>query len=245
MLCHYLRHIDLRAVYEQLPNFEIFGSDSGLANIPWDISNRLAMHFEERAESTLEHLYGSPKPWQDMSPIDVAAEVGDYIEHDIEELEDICSTKAPRAGVRLSPKKWAEKFSIFSSSVLSTSGIQDYHLIQSLLIYQYDHLCWLHSRQSFENVLEVFEGITEATYMLSFCEMKTRQATEKTLEAQNRAALRHQETNHQKGIALAAWDANGANVSSMAAFARARCRGFGVTERTLYAWIRDHRRARE
>ncbi|MFG0721891.1 hypothetical protein ACF8PU_09480 [Pseudomonas sp. GLN_6] len=241
MLCYYLRHIDLHAVYEQLPSFEIFGSDSGLANIPWDFSNRLAMHFEERAESTLEHLYGHPMPWQELSPIDLAAEVGDYIEHDIEELENICSTKAPRANARLSTEKWKDKFDDFVLDVLSRN-ISNYYLIQSLLIYQYDCLCWMHSRNDFDSVLGVFEGITETTYMLSLCEMQTRQKAEKTREAQDRAALRHKETNQQKTTALATWDEHGTNVSSMAAFARSRCKDFGVTERTLYGWIRDHRK---
>lgn len=57
------------------------------------------------------------------------------------------------------------------------------------------------------------------------------------------AKARHAETNRQKTIALTEWDANGANISSMAAFARSRHKDFGVTERTLYGWIRDHRKA--
>lgn len=59
------------------------------------------------------------------------------------------------------------------------------------------------------------------------------------------AKARHAETNQQKTIALAEWDANGANFSSMTAFARIRHKAFGVTERTLYNWVKDHRKARE
>ena len=59
------------------------------------------------------------------------------------------------------------------------------------------------------------------------------------------AKARHAETNLQKAKALLEWDAHGANVSSMAAFARSRHKEFGVTERTLYAWVRDHRKARK
>lgn len=55
---------------------------------------------------------------------------------------------------------------------------------------------------------------------------------------------RNAESTKMKGDALAAWDAHGANVSSMAAFARARHKDFGVAERTLYEWIREHRRAK-
>lgn len=245
MLCEYLRHIDLLAVYEQLPDFEVFGSDSGLANVPWDISNRLAMHFEERAESTFEYLYGQPTSWREFSRIDVAAEVGDYIERDIEVLEDLCSVKAPKANSRLSPEKWIDKFNIFVLNALSIDRSSNYYLMQGLLIYQYDCLCWLYSKGKFENILEVFEGITEATYTLSFCEMKSRQALEKTLEAQERAAIRHQETNQQKAAALAEWAAYGANISSMSAFARSRHKDFGVTERTLYDWVRDYRKSQK
>lgn len=53
---------------------------------------------------------------------------------------------------------------------------------------------------------------------------------------------RNAESTKMKGDALAAWDAHGANVSSMAAFSRARHKDFGVAERTLYGWIREHRR---
>lgn len=59
------------------------------------------------------------------------------------------------------------------------------------------------------------------------------------------AKARHAETNLQKAKALSEWDAHGANVSSMAAFARSRHKDFGVTERTLYGWVRNHRKNRE
>lgn len=63
-----------------------------------------------------------------------------------------------------------------------------------------------------------------------------------SLAAKKAASARHAPTNQQKATALDEWDANGANVSSMAAFARTRHKGFGVTERTLYDWIRDRRK---
>lgn len=68
-------------------------------------------------------------------------------------------------------------------------------------------------------------------------------AAKAALSAQGRksAKARHSPNNQRKAAALKAWDAYGANVSSMAAFARARHREFEVTERTLYGWIRDHR----
>lgn len=60
--------------------------------------------------------------------------------------------------------------------------------------------------------------------------------------ARKAANTRHAPNNQQKAAALAAWEANSVNLSSMAAFARSRHKDFGVTERTLYNWIRDHRK---
>ncbi|HBN8473779.1 hypothetical protein ACM75G_06355 [Pseudomonas aeruginosa] len=71
-------------------------------------------------------------------------------------------------------------------------------------------------------------------------------AAKEALSAAGRrsASARHQTTNKQKNAALREWVEYGEKVSSMAAFARARHKDFGVTERTLYGWIRSHRKAK-
>lgn len=62
--------------------------------------------------------------------------------------------------------------------------------------------------------------------------------------ARKAAQARHNHSNQQKVAALKLWDAYGENVSSVAAFARARHRDFDVTERTLADWIRAHRKTK-
>lgn len=58
------------------------------------------------------------------------------------------------------------------------------------------------------------------------------------------AGERHKATNSQKVKALGEWDETGHTYSGMAAFARHRHKSFEVTERTLYSWVRDHRKAK-
>ncbi|WP_314020187.1 hypothetical protein [Stutzerimonas degradans] len=64
-----------------------------------------------------------------------------------------------------------------------------------------------------------------------------------SLAARRAASARHKDTNQQRLAALAEWDVSGENYSGMAAFARHRHKAFGVTENTLYRWVRDHRKA--
>ncbi|MCQ2031958.1 hypothetical protein [Stutzerimonas zhaodongensis] len=64
-----------------------------------------------------------------------------------------------------------------------------------------------------------------------------------SLAARRAASARHKDTNEQRLAALAEWDVSGENYSGMAAFARHRHKAFGVTENTLYRWVRDHRKS--
>ncbi|UGV31695.1 hypothetical protein LO767_04130 [Halopseudomonas aestusnigri] len=121
-------------------------------------------------------------------------------------------------------------------------------MIDALLIYQYDTLFGLLHDGLTDDALYVMEDIallrsvTERIFVTRLSEM--RQQRHKSENARDLARLRHEETNSQRAQAIKDWDANGTNVSSMAAFARARHRDFGVTERTLYTWIRDHQRTK-
>ncbi|UPQ84771.1 hypothetical protein M0M42_10490 [Pseudomonas knackmussii] len=58
------------------------------------------------------------------------------------------------------------------------------------------------------------------------------------------ASAAHKATNALKGKALSEWDQSGHTYSGMAAFARHRHKAYEVTERTLYGWVREHRRAK-
>lgn len=65
-----------------------------------------------------------------------------------------------------------------------------------------------------------------------------------SLAARRAADARHKDTNRQRLAALEEWDASGENYSGMAAFARHRHKTYGINERTLYSWVRDHRKAK-
>ena len=93
--------------------------------------------------------------------------------------------------------------------------------------------------------LDMFSDLVQTNIASAKLYRETVNAAKEAVSALGRrsAKARHTPTNQQKTAALAAWDAHGANVSSMAAFARARHKEFGVTERTLYEWVRDHRKA--
>lgn len=92
--------------------------------------------------------------------------------------------------------------------------------------------------------LDVFSELVQVNIASAKLYRETVNTVNEAVSALGRrsAKARHAPTNQQKAAALAAWDAHGANVSSMAAFARTRHKEFGVTERTLYEWVRDHRK---
>lgn len=95
--------------------------------------------------------------------------------------------------------------------------------------------------------MDFFHDLVQVNIASASLYRETLQAAKEATSAIGRrsAEARHKPTNQQKAAALAEWDAHGANVSSMAAFARARHKEFGVTERTLATWIREHRRAKD
>lgn len=242
-LCSYFRSIDLLLVYKQLDDFHAGYSETGLGNIPESMSHILSGHLEERAYSTFEHLYNENFDWRALRPIDIAAEVGDYLERDLEQLESACSIKAPSPNSKLPAPKWLDKFNLFVNAALNEST-EDYFLLQALYLYQYDCICWLHETNNATGIVQTLEDLTDTTYALANFESRHIGAElairKRSDEARDRAAIRHKETNQQKVAAIAAWEEHGANVSSKAAFARARWKEFGVTERTLYGWIRAH-----
>jgi len=64
----------------------------------------------------------------------------------------------------------------------------------------------------------------------------------RSLAASLAASARHKETSRSKSEALRCWDATGAAFSTRTAFARNKCRCYGVTEKTLYSWITAYER---
>lgn len=240
MFCKYLRHIDLLAVYEQLDDFN---EDAllNLANIPLSISLALSDLLEERAEATIEDIYGHSS-WRDLSPIDVATAVGRSIEQEIENLAATLPPEAaPPSNRRLTASKWLDRFGMFTAGAISSHEPNYWHM-HSLLICQYDCACWLYKRKDYDGAMSAlgcYFGAVGVVSALSSCHGANRNAQQRSA-----AAARHKVTNQQRESAVVEWESRGTKVSSMAAFARCRHKDFGVTERTLYNWIRDCRRAK-
>lgn len=242
MLCEYLRHIDLLAVYEQMPSFQMQDA-SPLGNIPQPLCETLAAYFVELAEIATEDEHGIE--WHRLAPLDVAVAVGDFIESELEHLT--CGTTWPAlfAEEQLDPGKALQTFLSFASEANTNSGT-DYPAMACLLIYQYDALCSLYASGHHESSLEVFESIAETRESLAHClELGGRQL-QRSHEARTVAAARHREGNEQRAVALADWEAEGHKFSSMRAFARECFKRYGVTDfMTVYNWLRRARKELE
>ena len=126
------------------------------------------------------------------------------------------------------------------------SNLEDEASIEALLLYQLDRLVGAYKAQDVEKCVSLGADICDLQTLLAEIRLEREILAmadfEKSKDARNRAKLRHSGTEKERLAALAEWDAHGGNVSSMAAFARSRHKDFGVTERTLYGWIRDHRK---
>tara|TARA_R110000868_G_scaffold6539_1_gene36874 strand:+ start:1791 stop:2531 length:741 start_codon:yes stop_codon:yes gene_type:complete len=242
MYCQYLRHIDLQSIYESLtdPDNQYLGKP--LPGIPHSVSNTLTMLLEDHADMVIQSMYDEDANWQLFHPADLAAEVGDSIEQDIEQLGLWCSEESgmeaslPAVLNNDSAAEWI--LPLQTISIYASFSEHHWQQQRSLLICQYDFLCWLHSTGDFDSAMEVFDLIVQTLDSTSFQEMKGRRSE----QSRDAAAVTHKKNREQKAAALNEWDKHGAKVSSMAAFARARHKDFGVTERTLYTWVREHRR---
>lgn len=250
MLCYYLRHIDLRAVYEQLPTFEPGAVKPRLANIPPQLCDTLAPYFLEIARAAFGFAWA--KSWRDIDPVYMAAEVGGIIESELEGLElkiergtaKYCGGKAisaPLADVPLTPGA-LEAFLGFADQAQDLAPA--YAPTACLLIYQYDVLCSLYKTGNFESALSVFEAIAVTRETLTHCEDRRNHGWRTSHEARERAALRHAPTNQQKAAALTEWDATSIDYQSRADFARIIGKRDGIKERTLYEWIAAHEKSK-
>lgn len=261
MLCHYLRHIDLRAVYEQLPNYEPGHLRPSLANIPPPLSDTLAIYFEAIAEDAAL-FYFKFKPiaegaadsrllshlWRDWDSSDLAAEVGDLIEIEIgrfegaaiERLGQAASLRAPMNEEPLIPGESLDVFLSFVSDVLSILETEtDYFRLLYLLVYQYDALCSLYASGHMEAALDVFESIAEARAGLMHSHWLDKNDTRRSREARERAALRHAPTNQRREAVLSEWEEYGSEYQSYSDFARIIIKrdNLQLTERAVALWI--------
>lgn len=242
MVCYYLRHIDLYAVYEQLPDYEC----GALANIPPPLCEPLSLYFEQIAEVAADG-YESLPDWRQWDPLQVAAEVGDLIEIEIEHLGRTTSCQAPMAEDVLTHGETLESFLSFTSEArLSVEGERNYFPLLCLLVYQYDALCSLYASGNMEAALWVFELIVEARETLTHIHELGGRSRARSYEASAAAKARHKETNAHRAAAIEQWNAGGHQFSSRRAFARNRFKDFGVTDyMTVYNWLRKARRESE
>lgn len=237
MTCQYLRHIDLPAVYQELENYSYGLGAPTLANIHPEIAQTLAFHLELRAIAVIEYLYGPRPTWQELRPIDVAAEVSDYIERDIEELADWWGMPPP-ASEELPDDKWFEQFQVFTVAAVNKAPT-NYFELQALLICLLDCVCWLHGRGDIDGLMTVLARVEEAASALAH--VGAQGETAKRL-AHLGGKKRHEPGNQRKAVVLAEWDATGNEYKGYSDFARIIIRRDNLKEtfRTVTGWISDH-----
>lgn len=243
MVCYYLRHIDLHAVYEQLPNYEPGHLKPRLANIPPPLCETLALYLEEIAEVAAEACEAFPD-WQQWDATNLAVEVGDLIEIEIESLGLTTSCLPPVDEETLNDEQTLESFLSFINDALSILETErNYFPLLCLLVYQYDALCALYASGQMEAALGIFESIAEARQTLTHSHWLSQKERMRSHDAARAAKARHKETNAHRAEAIEQWNAGGHQFSSMRAFARNRFKDFGVTDyMTVYNWLRQARR---
>lgn len=237
MLCEYFRYIDLEQVYEQLEDFNSY-TGPGLANIQWQFWDTLASHFEDMAEAIFDE-HGDEE-WREMPAIQVAAEIGDNIESDLEKIAMVAEITLPSQ--RTSGKTAIEKITILS--IHATFGEFDYRQKSSLLVYQYDLLCWLYSKDRISEAFQIYElimrtqGELAAIYALS--KSSTIQTEHVSNLARERANKRHAPTNKVKADLISEWVKTSTGYKSRADFCRIVSQREGLLYRTVYDWIARH-----
>jgi hypothetical protein len=236
MLCYYLRYIDLHAIYEQLPTYEPGHVTPALANIPPALCDTLALYFDDLGYCLSEDI----EEWRDHPALDIAAHAGDLIEADIEGIEHRTGCPAPTAEDELTSFT-LESLLCFASEGRSNEK-DDYGALHSLLIYQYDALCSLHSSSRLDDCLALFESIASTREVMMHCHRELIGKETISRQARARASIAHRETNAHRAKAIERWHAEGHQFSSMRAFARSTFRDFGVTDfTTVYNWLREAR----
>lgn len=239
MLCEYFRYIDLEGVYEDIEAFSSYQKNE-FSNIPDQFSDTLQTVFEDLAEVTCQ----DNERWKSLAPIELAAEVGDVIEADLEKIAMAAEITLP--GPRTSISKTTEKLTTLS--IHASFGDFDYWQKTSLLAYQYDILCWLYSKGKLSESFQVYElilrtyGELSAKYALNLTFIKQTEMASNI--ARERANKRHASTNKKKTELLDEWVKTGSEYKSRADFCRVVSRLRGLKERTAQEWIQAFERER-
>ncbi|MGG5283148.1 hypothetical protein ACQZ2G_03965 [Pseudomonas viridiflava] len=264
-ICHYLRHIDLKAVYEQLQDYTpSWDFESPLANIQLLFRDNLAEYFDGIAEAVFDDLFG--KGWEEFRPVDVAIEVGDFIENSLDELatkyafeagrfkedpdEDTDADADADAGFLPRPDESVREAldTFWNMTLTKTYDSADYWQLSGLLIYQYDYLCWLYEKGAFSEAFEMFEFIARTRCkiqnIISVGFDKKYSSAAASQRAKKAATQRHAPSNEIKAKLLAEWDKDSGEYKSRADFCRVVGRISGIKERTLGEWIAKHEKSK-
>lgn len=238
MQCEFFRHIDLKDVYENLQADTFFNVNA--SNIPEAFKETLSYLFEIMAEIAFDQ----GDDWNGHAAIDVGAEVGDIIEADLERIALEANLFIP--GRRTTAGKTID--TLRDMCLHTASYDYDYWQKISLLLYQYDLLCWLHKRGKIDEVIEVYE-LTLRTYgETQVAEVRhqafVHQSKIASDIARERAKKRHATTNEKKKSLLEEWDRDSSEYKSRADFCRIVSRRDGIKERTAQEWIQAYERER-
>jgi hypothetical protein len=235
MPCEYFRYINLLEVYDQLEGFSFYtGPD--LSNIQYQFGESLSWCFEELSYAAFTEC--EEDAWKVFPAAEVADAVGSLIKTDLERIAKVAEISIPSR--RTSGRTAIGKLTILS--IHASFGDFDYWQKTSLMVYQYDLLCWLYSKNKIEEAFEVYElilknrGDLAADFALSVASAKQSEL------ARERARKRHALTNKIKLDLLAEWGRTSKEYKSRADFCRIVAQREGLLYRTVYDWIARHDR---
>lgn len=238
MICSYLRHIDITAVYRDIFSSDAWPPDDGtLANIHPKIYWQASMLLEMRADSTMENFYSEKSRWINLHPECIAAEVSDYIEADIDSLASQYNMIAPLC-TELSDAEWLKQFQNFAELAACGDKV-DYFEMEALMLCLYDCACWLYERRDMDGLMAVLSRVEQVSGRLAHIEGEDFKSC---IQARRAASKRHEETNKQRALALARWDEDGAKYSSKTAFSELNHKQYDVKPVTLLRWITKHQK---
>lgn len=227
----YLQHINLSDA--------VWGKESAALGVPNHLLEKILLAVEAICGRNGLGMHGRENEVAEIeAAIDLALKpIGNYLKLALENDED--SELEYNQGRLFAVVRWG----MFSGP----SNLEDEASIEALLLYQLDRLVGAYKEQDVDKCVHLGADICDLQTLLAEIRLEREILAmadfEKSKVARNRAKLRHSGTEKERLAALAEWEAHGSNVSSMAAFARSRHKDFGVTERTLYGWVRDHRKA--
>lgn len=237
MSCEYFRFINLQEVYEQLEEYTLYTGPE-LSNIEHQFAETLSVSFDDL--SCVAFIECEEDAWKVFPASEVAVAVGSLIAADLEQIAKVAEISIPSR--RTSANTAIDKLTILS--IHASFGDFSYWQKTSLLVYQYDILCWLHSKNRIGEAFEVY-GLILKTYGELAAEFARGVTSAKRSEiARERAKKRHAPTNKAKLDLLAEWDKTACEYKSRADFCRIVSQRDGFIYRTVYDWVAGHDRSK-